>query len=608
MRSSLLRNFGLVVVLSIPSAASALAQSPSPADLGSDSPGVTASPASPVSPAPSAGATIAPVCPPVSTTPGGPPTPSPTLGPPRERALAQTEVFGFLPYWKLGDADTIDLDGLTTLAWFGLEAHAEGCLIRWTATGQPTPGWDGWKGQTFGDLTARAHQAGVRVVLTVERFAWDADGERSTIELLKDARARAALVEDIVATITDRGADGVNLDFEPLPRVVRKQFTALVRELRAAMDAVDPSLQLTFELTPDGVGYDVRSLTADDAADAAFLMGYEYRTATSRTAGSLDPLDERRGRDLRESVKNVLRRIPADRLILGLPWYGRAWSTKGPEARARTLMGAGYLDPSTADYDAAVARAVRSGRRYDRIAESAWSLYRASACGTCVVGWRQLWYDDVDSVRAKVAFALGKGLRGVGIWALGQQGTRPELWSALRLAVAGGKDATPPSGGAALAPESVAGAREGLPLVGDTLRVDLMADDGADGSGVAFVRISTGGRLTPDGQLKRGTTFPATDSVEITLPDAWPVDEVFIPGASAASPSPSAEASAGPLPSARPQPLSTPPPTSGSRPLTIRVQWRDVAGNWSGPVVLHVFYEAGASVEPEPPMPSPTSP
>lgn len=293
----------------------------------------------------------------------------------------------------------------------------------------------------------------------MERFAWDAAGEQSTIELLKHPGARAALVGDIVATITDRGADGVNLDFEPLPRVVRNQFTALVRELRAAMNAVDPTLQLTFEVTADVAVYDVRSLTADDAADAAFLMGYEYRTATSRVAGSLDPLANRKGSDLRESVKAILRRTPADRLILGLPWYGRAWSTSGPGPRARTRTGARFLDPSTAVYADAVARAVRANRSYDRTDESAWSRYRASVCETCVVSWRQLWYDDVDAFRAKVGFALGKGLRGVGIWALGYQGTRPELWSVLRLVIEGATDATPPSGSAALGAASRAWTR-----------------------------------------------------------------------------------------------------------------------------------------------------
>lgn len=500
----------------------------------------------------------------------------------RARALAPTEVFGYLPSWELADADAIDLERLTTLAWFGLEAHPDGHLIRTTEGGAPTPGWSGWTGQAFSDLLARAHRVDVRVVLTVERFAWDRAGARRTIALLEDPEARSALVADIVATITDREVDGVSLDFEPLPRAVRTQFTALVRELRAAMNAVDRRLQLTVALTPDAAGYDVRALTAADAADAAILMGYEFHTATSQVAGSVDPLGDPDGFDLRESVDAVLGRTPASRVILALPWYGRAWSTKGSRPGSPTRSGATILGSSTATYEEAVARASRSGRRYDRTAASAWSSYRASTCATCTVTWRQLWYDDVDSVRAKVGYALRKGLRGVGIWALGYQGRQPELWSALRLAVEGMKDAKAPSGTATLATESVLGVRDGLPLVGDVVTLDLVATDGRSGSGVAFVRIATEGRLAGDGALVSGVTFPAGDSVRISLPDAGPVDEVFIPGGGATSAMP-------------PRSTPRPRPAAASGPRRIRVQWRDVAGTWSRPVVLRVFHQAGAS-------------
>jgi spore germination protein YaaH len=501
----------------------------------------------------------------------------------RARALAPTEVFGYLPSWELADAAAIDLERLTTLAWFGLEAHPDGHLIRTTEGGAPTPGWSGWTGQAFTDLLARAHRSGVRVVLTVERFAWDRAGARRTIALLEDRKARAALVADIVATITERDVDGVSLDFEPLPKAVRTQFTALVRELRAAMNVVDRRLQLTVAVTPDAAGYDVRALTAADAADAAILMGYEFHTASSRVAGSVDPLGDPDGFDLRESVSAVLARTPATRVILALPWYGRAWSTKGSRPGSATRSGGTILSSSTATYEEAVARATRSGRRYDRTAASAWSAYRASACATCAVTWRQLWYDDVDAVRAKVGFALRKGLRGVGLWALGYQGGQPELWSALRLAVEGMKDAKAPSGTATLDPASALGVRDGLPLVGDVVALDLVAADGPSGSGVAFVRIATDGRLARDGALVSGVTFPAADTVRISMPDAGPVDEVFIPGGGASSAVPSPSTSQGPRPSA----------TSGPR--KIWVQWRDVAGTWSRPIVLRVFHQAGAS-------------
>ena len=231
--------------------------------------------------------------------------------------LAELEVFGFLPYWELPNAGSVDLDTLTTLAWFGLEAGRDGHLVRETDNGKATPGWAGWTSEAFDGLLDRARTADARVVLTVERFAWDRAGRRDTKALLADRAARAVLVDDIVNTITARGTGGVNLDFEPLPKAARDDFVYLVRELRAAMDAVDPSLQLTFDLTPDVTSYPIKRLTAANAADAAVLMGYEYRTAGSRIAGPIAPLRDPDDLDLRDSVKTALARVSADRVDPG---------------------------------------------------------------------------------------------------------------------------------------------------------------------------------------------------------------------------------------------------------------------------------------------------
>ena len=491
----------------------------------------------------------------------------------RERALAEQEVFGFLPHWEMGDADGIDLDALTTLAWFGVEAGADGRLVRSTDEGGATPGWAGWTGEAFAALKERAQAAGVRVVLTVERFSWDQAGKRTTTALLKDPEARAALVRDIVASVTVRGADGVNLDFEPLPTAVRREFTDLVRELRAGLDAVDPTLQLTFDLPPSVTGYWLKPLTALDAADGVVLMGYEYRSAGSRVAGSVAPLRDRDGLDLRASVKRVLKRVPADRVILALPWYGRAWSTKDAKSPSKTRRSDRFIGPSVASYEISVGRAGASGRMYDRTQASAWSVYPAAACETCPISWRQLWYDDVDAFRAKTRFAVRKSLRGVGIWALGHQGDRPELWSALRLGLHGSQDHQPPIGSVSLMPQSVIGMREGLPVVGHSVSLATEAGDGTDGSGVAFVRVASRGRLDDGGSLRYGTTFPAGDSVRVSMPSAEPVQDVFVP--------------AGETPPAVPIPDSDPGP------VTLRIQWRDVAGNWSAPERLRVYFDPG---------------
>ena len=49
-----------------------------------------------------------------------------------------------------------------------------------------------------------------------------------------------------------------------------------------------------------------------------------------------------------------------------------------------------------------------------------------------MTSWRQVYYDDVSSLKARYDLVNRYGLRGAGIWALGYQGTRSEMWTALR--------------------------------------------------------------------------------------------------------------------------------------------------------------------------------
>ena len=70
------------------------------------------------------------------------------------------------------------------------------------------------------------------------------------------------------------------------------------------------------------------------------------------------------------------------------------------------------------------------------------------------------------------------------------------------------------------------------------------------------------------------------------MPDAGPVDEVFIPGG---TPTPT------PLPAV---PVVAAPDQDSER-MVIRVQWRDIAGNWSEPVKLPVQHQPDTQVPPE---------
>ena len=278
-----------------------------------------------------------------------------------------------------------------------------------------------------------AHAAGTRVVLTVTMFAWSSSERSRQAQLLGSPSARANLARQIAAAVRDRGADGVNVDFEPIVNGYGDEFTAFVRTLRAELDAIAPGYEITVDTTGSVGNYQLASLVAPGAADAIFLMGYDFRGSGESTAGAIAPIGGPLF-DVQDAVRNFLSYIPASALILGVPYYGRAWSTVSDALNAKTQTGTKYGSSVTAEYQTAATLAEENGRRYDTIEQSAWTAYRKQNCSStygCVQTWRETYYDDAESLSAKYDLVNALGLRGAGMWALGYDGTRPELWNAL---------------------------------------------------------------------------------------------------------------------------------------------------------------------------------
>ncbi len=345
------------------------------------------------------------------------------------------EVYGFLPYWELADPTlTLDYSVLSTIAYFGVTASADGTLQQLGSDGTPEAGWTGWQSGNLTAIIDAAHAQGTRVALTIERFAWDPTGAAASAALLGSPAAQATLIGQIVAQVVSRGVDGVNLDFEPVPPGQAASFDALVRGLRAALDAARPGLELVVDVTGDPGNYDVPGLTAPGAADALFVMGYDYRGAGATSAASISPLASTTYyTDLTRTVGRYLTLTTPGHLLLGLPYYGRAWSTVSNTPNAATLPQNSQNGYSVAaPYDVAVGLAETNGRQWDAAETSAWTAYQRQNCDACPSVWRELYYDDAQSLAAKYQLVIAANLRGTGMWALGYDGTRPELTQLLR--------------------------------------------------------------------------------------------------------------------------------------------------------------------------------
>ncbi len=354
------------------------------------------------------------------------------------------EVLGFLPYWELGTANlTLDWSVLSTIAYFGVTAGANGTLV------SSDGGWAGWRSGNLTDVIDQAHRHATRVVLSVERFGWTTSQLAASAALLASPSARATLVSRVVTQVVSRGVDGVNLDFEPIPGGQEANFVALVRQLRSALDAKLPGASLTVDTMASADGYDVAGLTADGAADAVFVMGYDFRTASARAAGSIDPLNGP-AYDLQDTVTRYLGLTDPSHVILGIPYYGRAWTTTSSAPNAPTVPDGRTV---AVDYTDAAALAAQYGRRWDPIEQSPFVVYRRTLCTGCAAAWRELYYDDAQSLGLRYDLANRAGLRGVGMWSLGKDGDDPVLYAALTNKLV--RDTTPPQAGIVALPESV---------------------------------------------------------------------------------------------------------------------------------------------------------
>jgi spore germination protein YaaH len=344
------------------------------------------------------------------------------------------EVFGFLPYWEIGaSSTTLDWRTLSTVAYFSVGCLQSGALDKVNPDGSATTGWGGWTSSKMTSVINAAHKNQTRVVLTISCFAWSSSGATRQARLLGSATARAILARAAAAAVRDRGADGINLDFEPIVAGYSDEFTLLVRSIRSELNKIHAGYQLTFDTMGSIGNQPIADATAPGGADAVFVMGYDYRTASSSSAGSISPLTGPHY-DLTDTIKAYTARISPSKVILGVPYYGRAWSTTSDAVNAATLNQAKYGSSAAPTYAQAMDQVALHGRRYDSVEQAPWTAYRKQTCTStygCVTSWRELYYDDAASLKLRYDLVNRSSLRGAGIWALGFDGTRPELRTAL---------------------------------------------------------------------------------------------------------------------------------------------------------------------------------
>jgi len=320
----------------------------------------------------------------------------------RQQSLTHA-IFGYLPYWEYSNYSILRYDLLTTIAYFSAEINSDGSINNdhhWPAS----------------NLISKAHTNGVKVVLCATLF-----DKTALTTLLSSSTYRTNCVNNLLTSVRQAGGDGVNIDFEGVASTQRTNLVTFMRQLADSFRTYIPDAQISMAspAVDWSNAWDYNSLAS--ICDYLFIMGYDYYYSGSSTSGPNSPLTGG-NYNITNTVNTYVNAVGSSktvRIILGIPYFGFEWPTSTNQALSSTT-GKG----SSIFYDGAESNATLYGKIWHSSSQTPWYCYYNSQ-------YYQGWYDDSLSLALKYAFAKSKNLGGVGMWALGYDGTRPELWDAL---------------------------------------------------------------------------------------------------------------------------------------------------------------------------------
>ncbi|MFA6617768.1 MAG: glycosyl hydrolase family 18 protein [Candidatus Neomarinimicrobiota bacterium] len=322
-------------------------------------------------------------------------------------------VFGYLPYWKRNSAPNyFQYDLLSHIALFDFSVSTNGDISSYPS---------GWPNDWTAMMNT-AHENGVKLIMCVVEFDND-----KIHALINDTTASQNFYQNVSSIIKNYDLDGVNIDFEGLH--VSDRSAPINNFMQKLSDhiktQVGPEQEISFAgPAVNWSGWDLPGLV--DACDYVFIMGYNYWWSGSSTTGPCAPIGGA-SYNLEQSIVSSTSgygNCNRSKLILGLPYYGLKW--KVPETQ-RSKVNANTLSSGKSIFYASTMDMFSThGRQWSSKYEDSWTFYKSDG------EWYQSWCSDAISMDAKEKLVFEYDLMGTGMWALGYDEDKPDLWNILR--------------------------------------------------------------------------------------------------------------------------------------------------------------------------------
>ena len=222
-----------------------------------------------------------------------------------------------------------------------------------------------------------------------------------TSNIMNDYEKRKELIEDIVSKCVEYELDGINIDFENMKSEDKDMFSRFIIELEPRLKEI--GMVLSVDVTaPDGG--DTWSMCFDrnvigDVSDYIIFMAYDQNGSSSTKPGTTAGYNW-----VKLNLVKFLQteEIEPDKLILAVPLYTRVWTTNADGK----VISNGTLNIKNTE--AAIPDGV----------DKQWNdeLKQNYVTFTSGNNTKQIWIEDLESLKAKISLIKDNDLAGVASW------------------------------------------------------------------------------------------------------------------------------------------------------------------------------------------------